>query len=86
VRADELYWRSAIAPDRIGQYVQSADLKQEGRVTDPGYRKQIRIGARDDIIGRDLHENPWVWVGATWISPSLDQGPFEEVEKSVRFG
>ena len=86
VRPDELYRRSAIAPYRVCENVQSTDLKQESRVADPGDCEQIRICARNDVVRRYLHENPWVRVRATRISPSLDQRPFEEVQKTVHFG
>ena len=76
MRSGELHRRSAITPHGICQHVQSAYLEEKRGVSNPGNGEELRVCARNDIIGGNLHEDSRIRIRTSWISPSLDQGPF----------
>lgn len=82
----ELHRRSASAPHRICQDVQSAYLDKESCVSDPGDGEKIRIRAGNDVLGLNLDEDARIGVRTPRSSPSLHQGPFEKIEKAVHLG
>jgi len=85
-RTNELDWRCALAPDRIGQNVQARYLNQESCMTHP--REGELIGCRTRHQERRVGKLELAWIGVRTprISSSLDQGPLQEIRKSMQFG
>ena len=85
-RAGKLDWRCALAPDRIGQNVQARYLNQESCMPHP--REGELIGCRTRHQERRVGKLELAWIGVRTprISSSLDQGPLQEIRKSMQFG
>ena len=81
---DELQWRSALAPDGIGENVEPRDLEQEARMSDPRDRELIRRGSWNYELWGDSRECARVGIRAARISPSLDQRPLEKIHEPVQ--
>ena len=52
----------------------------------PREGEHVRVQRGDHELRNGADKHAGIRVGPTWISPSLDQRPLEEIQKTVEFG
>src|SRR4051812_26235215 len=84
-RASEFYRGSALAPYRIRQYVEAGELDEEAGMTYPRDTEYVRCATRNRVFRSHSLEYAWIGIRLPTVSSSLDQRPFEKIEKAVQF-
>src|SRR4051812_14556848 len=72
-RTGELYRGSALTPYRIDQYVESAELNKEARMTYPRNSEHVRCATRNHVFRSRSLEYPRIGIWQPWFSSSLDE-------------
>src|SRR3954471_6212784 len=71
--ASELYRRSALAPYRIDQYVESPELDEKARMAYPRHAEYIWCATGNHVFRDCPLEYAWIGILAPRVSSSLDQ-------------
>src|SRR5450759_2017508 len=82
-RPEELNRGSSLAPDGVDEDVEPRDLDQKGRVSDPRHRQLVRRGTWHHKLRSNSVSYGGLGIRATWVSPTLDQCPLQEIHESV---
>src|ERR1700686_2109891 len=81
---DEPQRRSSLAPDGVNENVETRDLNQEARMSDPRNRELFGRSSRHYKVRSDPRERVRVGIRPAPIPPPLNERPLEKILESVQ--
>src|SRR6266576_1507808 len=77
-RAGKWNRRCALAPHGVGENVETVELDEQARVSNPCHRQPRERSARRDERRLDAREHGWIGILGTWSSRAIHEHPLEE--------